>query len=150
MTGSLDSATTSRADIGYFVNKAVLVVEDEPFLAIDIALTFEGEGARTLHATNCAQAERAIAAVGGPNGLIGAVLDVRLGNNETVRPIAELLAQAGVPIVLHTFMNPREAREMTGVEAMQITKPASPSALISALRQAAQAKAQVHTEELMH
>ena len=132
-----------REDIGYFVNRAVLVVEDEPFTAIDVALTFEGEGARTMHATNCAQAERAIEAVGGPQNLIGAVLDVRLGDGETVRPIAERLAAARIPIILHTGMDRRAALEAVGVEAIPLSKPATPGSLIETLRFAAREREQM-------
>ena len=131
-----------RQDIGYFVNRAVLVVEDEPFTAIDVALTFEGEGARTMHATNCAQAERAIEAIGGPQNLVGAVLDVRLTNGETVRPIAERLAAAHIPIILHTGMDRREALETVGVEAIPLNKPAPPTRLVEALRCAARERGQ--------
>ena len=126
-----------RDGIGFFMNQAVLVVEDEPFEAIDIALTFEGEGARTMHAANCRQAQSAIAALGGPEGLIGAVLDVHLGEEETVRPIAQMLAAANVPFVLHTALSARHAREIVGIDAVQITKPSTPPRLIEALRHAA-------------
>ena len=127
----------AQRDTAYFVDRAVLVVEDEPFTAVDVALTFEGLGARTLHATNCAQAERAIKAVGGPERLIGAILDVKLRGNETVRPIAEQLVLANVPIVLHTMLPERAARDIVGVDAVQVSKPAPPAKLVQALRLAA-------------
>ena len=127
-------APPGRAQTAQFMDRAVLVVEDEPFMAIDVALTFEGEGARTLHAANCAQAEHAIAAVGGPEGLIGAVLDIRLGEEETVRPIAERLRGANVAFVFHTALSDSAARRLAGVEALCVSKPSTPDQLVEALR----------------
>jgi CheY-like chemotaxis protein len=75
--------------------KRVLIVEDEYFLAQDIANHFDGLGAEVLGpAGTVADALRLLKS----SGLDGAVLDINL-HGERVYPVADVLRQRRVPFV---------------------------------------------------
>ena len=80
------------------VGVCVLIVEDEPIVALDLASTLEDAGADVVGpAFSLEQAERLS---DNPNIAV-AVLDIRLGNR-TVTPIASKLYNRGVAIIFHT------------------------------------------------
>ena len=77
---------------------AILVVEDEPFIALDLAATVMDAGGEVV----------------GPAGSVGealalldaravdaAVLDVNLSDRD-ISPVAERLIESGVPLIFHT------------------------------------------------
>ena len=76
----------------------ILVVEDEPLIAYEIALTLEEAGARVIGPVG--SLEKALETIGrtSPHA---AVLDVRLGRDD-VGPAAAVLAARGIPFVFHT------------------------------------------------
>jgi len=77
----------------------VLVVEDEFFVADDLARQIEGDGGAVLGpAANVAEA---LALLGRAGSVGGAVLDVCLGD-ETAFSIAEELARRRIPFVFYT------------------------------------------------
>lgn len=79
-------------------NITVLLVEDEPIVAMDLQDSLEAVGATVIGpASNLAQAER----LSDHPDLAVAILDVRLGQ-ETIFPVAEKLAQREVGLILHT------------------------------------------------
>jgi DNA-binding NtrC family response regulator len=79
------------------MNKAapsrVLLVEDEPLIALDAQDTLRESGAvEIVWARNLTEAEAAIET----GGLQAAILDLRLGSDSTL-PLAQKLATLGVP-----------------------------------------------------
>ncbi|HCY02481.1 MAG TPA: hypothetical protein DHU71_06100, partial [Erythrobacter sp.] len=59
--------------------KSILILEDEPFIALDLQLAFEDDGARAVVAVNCDEAFELLRTT----EIDGAVLDVNLGRSET-------------------------------------------------------------------
>lgn len=76
--------------------KHVLVVDDEPLLAYDMADLLQLHGARTVG--TCATIEEAIAAIESGDRIDCAVLDIQIGHDE-IWPCATLLRDRGIPFV---------------------------------------------------
>ena len=78
--------------------KCILILEDEPLIAMDLQLAFEDAGAEAVVTVSC---DEAFEAMDGAE-FDGAVLDVNLGKGETCEPVAVELRARGVPFLLHT------------------------------------------------
>ncbi|MGI9169244.1 MAG: hypothetical protein ACR2FH_03590 [Caulobacteraceae bacterium] len=76
----------------------VLVAEDEPFIALDLAMAIEDAGGVVL---GPAASVREALALLGETRVCGAILDVTLADTD-ITPIAEYLIEAGVPLILQT------------------------------------------------
>ena len=77
----------------------ILVVEDEPVIALDLAMTLSQCGA--LVVGPAVGAGEALVLLAGQSALDAAVLDVRL-LRQMVWPVADALADCGIPFVLTT------------------------------------------------
>ena len=103
--------------------RLILVVEDEPIIALDIAQAFEAAGAavaikRTLRAAIHA-AEDA--------GLSAAVLDHALGDGDSTR-LCQRLQERNIPFVNYTGYSDVDRPCDEGV---LVCKPASPQVLVT-------------------
>ena len=78
-------------------DRLILVVEDEVLVALDLEFAFREQGAQVIAARTLSEAM----AMSEDRRIAGAVLDVRIGNEE-VFPVAKLLSQRNVPFVFHT------------------------------------------------
>ena len=109
----------------------ILIVEDELLIALDLQVTLEDEGARTVVVGTV---DEALAQVRAPAGSAfdAAVLDVRLGREE-VFPVADVLARQGVPIVFHSGHARASDLAETYPRASVLSKPAPPERLVAAL-----------------
>ena len=76
----------------------VLVAEDEPFIALDLALAIEDAGGQVVGPA--ASVKEALALLEA-TAVAGAILDVTLADKD-VTPIAELLIASGIPLILQT------------------------------------------------
>ena len=110
--------------------KRILVVEDQALIALDLQATLEEDGAVVVGpfhglgaAMHAASAELALDA---------AVLDVDLGQ-EDVFPLADYLAEHGVPFVFHTGHAEIERLHRRYEHVPVIAKPAPPSEVIGRL-----------------
>lgn len=105
--------------------RIVLIVEDEPLIAIDIASAFERAGATALTARTLADAQ----SLAQGDGLAAAVVDFGLGDGDA----DELCARLGrrrIPFVLHSgYSHPGEACRL----GVSIPKPSSPDCLVDAV-----------------
>lgn len=111
---------------------AVLLVEDELFIALDLQGTIEDTGFRVVGPCGTiAEARAAIDAAGG--AFAAAVLDVRLADG-TVFPIADTLHAAGVPLIFHSGHADENELWRRYPAAMVCPKPSAPADLASALR----------------
>jgi DNA-binding response OmpR family regulator len=105
--------------------RSILVVEDEPLIALDLAEHFEGAGAKVLSAAKAADALE----LAERPGLRAAVLDYALADGDC-RPIAVRLQLRQVPFLIYTGYN--HVREMWP-DVPVIPKPADPQDLIDLL-----------------
>ena len=83
-------------------NALVLIAEDEPFIALDLALAIEDAGGTVVGPA--ASVEEALALIGA-HSLAAAILDVNLGTRD-ISPVAEILLGLGIPVILQTGVGP--------------------------------------------
>ncbi|MCC6780422.1 MAG: response regulator [Hyphomicrobiales bacterium] len=107
----------------------ILLVEDEPLLALDLEFALVAAGAAVVGPAATLRAARALAREG---GLSAAVLDVRLGQEE-IDPVASLLHGQGVPFLFHTGHGISRAMAAAWPEAVVIRKPADPVDIVRIL-----------------
>jgi DNA-binding response OmpR family regulator len=104
----------------------ILVVEDEPLVAIDIADAFTDAGAQVLTALTLEDAMKLVET----HGLTAAVIDHALRDGLTTSDVCERLNELSVPFVVYSGFG-----EITGACAAGelVQKPASPGMLLSSL-----------------
>ena len=122
----------------YLAGLKVLIVEDEPFIALDLAFAVEESGgiplgpapsvAQALKLIEGALPDAAIVDVDLPDGKIGPVLAV-------LRP--------KVPVVVHTGVGLPESLREAHPELLVCTKPTAPSELARRLRDEISRRSQV-------
>jgi DNA-binding response OmpR family regulator len=103
---------------------SILVCEDEPLIALDIANAFSNAGARVVTASSLAQAFTAIE--DDPPSAV--ILDHALSDGESSQ-FRECLKQRNIPFVLYSGY-PGEHGAATD-KAVSVSKPASPRLLIT-------------------
>ena len=109
--------------------KRILLVEDEYFIATDLARAFAAAGADVIGpAATLGEALRLIAA-NAP--LDGAVLDINL-QGERVYAVADALATRGVPFIFATGYGSDEIPARF-VHCKRCEKPVTPEQVVSAL-----------------
>ena len=104
---------------------SILLVEDEPLIAIDIRRSFEAAGARVVAERTL---QRALVVVGDAD-LSAAVLDHALGDGNT-SPLCERLKERAIPFVLHSGFSILEGACNDGVV---VDKPAHPEVLVTTI-----------------
>lgn len=107
----------------------LLVVEDEYFLADDLASRFRTWGAEVVGPA--ASVEDARALLDGGRPVDGAVLDINL-QGDKVFPIADLLAERDVPFVFTTGYDASAIPERFG-HVPRCEKPVDASLVVAAL-----------------
>jgi CheY-like chemotaxis protein len=107
--------------------RTVLVLEDEPLIALNIVTAFEQAGAIVVPARTLAKARNIVE----QGGLSAAVLDFGLGDGDAEQ-LCHRLSERAVPFVLHSGYSHPGAACSKGIS---IPKPASPVALIRAVAQ---------------
>ena len=127
--GTDASAGNLLSMAGELCGRCILVVEDEPIVALDLADVLEGSGATILGpAHSVAEARRLIA----DSQLDCAVLDVNLGR-ESVAPLVRQLGERNIPFVFMTGYNERYLAPLWRAYPI-LHKPAVPQELVDALR----------------
>ena len=110
----------------------VLVVEDDALLAMDLEATLVEAGAVVVGL--CQTLDEAMLRADAADFAV-AVLDFGLGS-ETVSPVARRLVNRGIPFILHTGKSRHEPSLAEWRDYSIVAKPASPRALVSAVRTA--------------
>ena len=110
----------------------MLVVEDDALLAMDLEATLVEAGAVVVGL--CQTLDEAMLRANAADFAV-AVLDFGLGS-ETVSPVARRLVNQGIPFVLHTGKSRHEPSLAEWRDYSIVGKPASPRALVSAVRTA--------------
>ena len=108
----------------------VLLVEDDLLLAMDIEDTLVGMGAVVVGV--CHTLDEAMVRADADDFAV-AVLDFSLGS-DSVTPLARRLARRDVPFILHTGKSRNEPSLMEWRDFSIVGKPASPHALVSAIK----------------
>ena len=113
----------------------VLVVDDEPLIGEDVAISLRDAGAHVVGPMrNERDALHAIRSVDGyqTRKINGAVLDINLGDH-TCERVAKRLEALGVPFVLHTGNWHTTAALVERLNAPVVGKPATGEQLVEAL-----------------
>ena len=105
--------------------RGILLVEDQPLIAIDVADALESAGAVVLTASTLNHAMLAVER----DGIAGAIIDHGLpdGNSDMLR---KRLHERGIPFLIYSGSD--DASGPRG-HAPHIQKPADPSRLVSAM-----------------
>jgi CheY-like chemotaxis protein len=119
-------------EIGQSLNHCrILVVEDEYFIADDMAKALEKLGAEVVGPAS--DQERALAFLSSSERIDAAVLDINL-RGSTAFPIADILMEQGVPFVFATGYAPASV-PLAYARILRWEKPFNPGDLARALPQ---------------
>jgi DNA-binding NtrC family response regulator len=125
----LNASEGQAMPLDLFSRKLVLLVEDEPLIALDIEHRLRSEGVRVITAGHL---DAALYMAEHPD-LSGAVVDLCLGE-ESATPIFRRLAHRNLPFVVYTgYATEALAREWPSAAIVQ--KPASLDDIVDALAQ---------------
>ena len=108
--------------------RSILIVEDEPLIALGIVQAFEVAGAEVKAARTLAEAKSLVE----QDPLSAAVLDFGLGDDDA-DALCERLAARSIPFVLHSGYGRVGEAHRGGIV---IPKPADPITLVTALAKA--------------
>jgi len=110
----------------------ILIVEDEFFVAMDLAEILEAEGYAVLGPVASVAQALELLRHETPDA---AVLDVVLRGGERVTPVARLLSAMAVPFVLASAQAPQHlSQERVLTEAVNLGKPLTPQMLTRGVR----------------
>jgi CheY-like chemotaxis protein len=107
----------------------VLIVEDEPFIAFDLALSVEDAGGVVAGPVGSVREALALLST---TEVAGAILDVHLSDRD-VTPVAELLISRGVPIVFQSGIGLPPALRARYPDLPVFSKPVISSRLVETL-----------------
>jgi len=102
---------------------SILIVEDEPLIALDIVRAFENTGARVLSTSTLRQA----LVLAESDGLSAAVLDHGLSDGDS-STLCERLKELNIPFLLHSGYSSLEG---ACSDAVFVAKPANPQVLVT-------------------
>jgi DNA-binding response OmpR family regulator len=105
--------------------RTILVVEDQPLIALDVARALEHAGATVTEASNLTQGLAVVAST----GLSGAVLDLGLGDEDS-SSLCDCLKQKGVPFLIYSGFSVGDGAYGG---APHLTKPATDEQLVRAV-----------------
>lgn len=126
---SKDTASTPRKLEGW----VVLLVEDEPFIGMDVTDTLTDAGATVIGPLRSeAAALAAIDKAHASRRISGAVLDVDLGGH-TSQEVAGRLRELEVPFILHTGNWPEIRTLIASLRAPVVVKPSLPEDIVDRL-----------------
>jgi len=108
---------------------SVLIVEDEPFIALDLATAVEEARGKVI---GPAGSVREALMLIGQHLVQAAVLDVSLSDRD-VTPIAELLIEGGVPVIFYSGLALPAALRKRYPSAWVYNKPTPPAQLLNKL-----------------
>jgi len=104
---------------------SILICEDEPLIALDIAEAFSNAGARVMTVASIADALTALEDEV-PSAVI---LDHALNDGESSQ-LRECLKERNIPYVIHSGYDAK-AEDASAAKAASVPKPASPQLLVT-------------------
>jgi DNA-binding response OmpR family regulator len=102
---------------GALAGQTILIVEEEPVIALDVRMALEGAGATAVRAT----AHDAVTAIE-ERTFAAAVLDLRPGSNDH-RPIARKLRKRSVPFLFYSTHEPEVVTTVRGAPVILKSAP---------------------------
>jgi DNA-binding response OmpR family regulator len=112
---------------GALADSSILIVEDEPLVALGVHGTLSAAGGSIISAVSAAEARSLI----GYAEISAAIVDIRLGGEDAAE-VCTLLARRSIPFVFYTGSHDAPLLAVwPGVPV--IRKPARPQELVSAL-----------------
>ena len=106
--------------------RSILVVEEEPLVALQLEEQFHRAGARVLAAEKLHEALHLA-----EHPALAAAVNLRLGSDSTSR-VCRRLSELGIPFVLHTRYDATEALQ-SWPDAPVVSKPANGKAIVNAV-----------------
>ena len=107
------------------LGRSILVVEDEPLIALDITQSFEPTGAEMTTTNTLRHALLLVE----HDGLSAAILDHALGDGDSSL-LCKRLMERGIPFLIYSGF---ERLEGACKGAPHVSKPASPAVLVAAM-----------------
>ncbi|MEM6907415.1 MAG: response regulator [Pseudomonadota bacterium] len=107
----------------------ILLLEDEPLIAMDLEYAAQDRGCIVLPSNSCAGA---LALIEQQSEIHVAILDVSLGQDGTCFPVARVLDQRAIPYILHSGDLDRHNERIRQLDAKLIAKPAAAERVIAA------------------
>ena len=83
---------------GALAGRSILIVEDEPLIALEVHAAFRAAGASIISAADSKEALRMI----GLPDLSAAVVDINLGDGDDCSAVCKRLSERGIPFVFYT------------------------------------------------
>lgn len=83
---------------GALAGRSILIVEDEPLIALEVHAAFRAAGASIISAADSREALRMI----GLPDLSAAVVDINLGDGDDCSAVCKRLSERGIPFVFYT------------------------------------------------
>ena len=117
----------------------ILIAEDEPFIALDLAATVQDAGGSAVGPA--ATVEEALALLDA-RPVAAAILDVNL-NDRDIGPVAELLIARGVPILFHTAVGLSDELSARFRDVVVHLKPSRPEHIVRQLAAMIEPKPQI-------
>lgn len=111
-------------------SRRILVVEDEPMVAMSIEMLLECEGFESAGVAATVEEALKLVAAGGYDA---AILDANLGGVFS-GPVAEALQKAGAPFLVLSGYDAEQQRGRFPPGTVILQKPCRPDAIIEALR----------------
>lgn len=112
------------------LNRAlILIVEDEPFIALMLQVSVEDAGGEVIGPVGSASAALALLQT---SVVAAAILDVRLQDRD-VTPVAEVLGARNVPMIFHSAESLPPHLRLRHPEASFYQKPVEPMLLMRRL-----------------
>ena len=127
LTLAADWRRRSGIRVGALLDHTVLIVEDEPLIALDLHAALSAEGAGIIAATNTADALQLIRR----NEISAAVLDIGLGDRDCTA-VCQALLHHRVPFVFYTG-NPRADILRAWPEVLVLIKPTRPREIVACI-----------------
>ena len=124
VSGSHVSRPTNLASRSSLLGCSILIVEDEPLIALDLHASLRAAGAGIIAATDAREALRLISR----NEISAAVIDVKLGDRDCLE-VCQALFHRRVPFVFHTGHAEADLVK-AWPEVPVLIKPTSPHELV--------------------
>lgn len=109
----------------------ILIVEDEPYIALDLAFAIEDAGGRPVGPVACVREALALLET---SEVAAAILDVNLPDGD-ISPVVERLSALGCPIILQTGIGLPPALAGRFPNLVVHIKPCRPERLVGELEE---------------
>lgn len=107
----------------------VLIVEDEPYIALELQTSVEEAGGKVLGPTGSVHKALALLET---SAVAAAILDIQLSDGD-VTPLARALVARGIPVIFQSGVSPPKELKDICPAGLIYKKPVSPELLVGKL-----------------